>query len=89
MLIATINLIPAGFARWPFDFMDAGPPIYFGLSDLFLLALAGWDFATRRRLHPVTLWAGLATIAGATAQPRGSGTGPWLAFARWLVGSPG
>jgi hypothetical protein len=88
MILATVNLLAAAFARWPFAFIDGGPPVYFGLSDLFILALAGWDFATRRRLHPVTLWAGLAIIVSQILSLAVSGTGPWLAFARWLVGAP-
>jgi hypothetical protein len=89
MLLATVNVLAPGFARWPFAFIDGGPPVYFGLSDLFILALAAWDFSTRRRLHPVTLWAGLAIMVSQALSLLISGTGPWLAFAGWLVGLPG
>jgi len=89
MLLATVNLLSAAFARWPFEFAKGGPPVYFGLSDLFIVALVIWDLSTRRRLHPVTLWAGLATIVSQPLCLAVSGTGPWLAFAHWLVGSPG
>ena len=89
MLLATVNLLAAAFARWPFDFAKGGPPVYFGLSDLFIVALVIWDLSTRRRLHPVTLWAGLATVVSQPLCLAVSGTGPWLAFAHWLVGSPG
>jgi hypothetical protein len=89
MLLATVNLLSAGFARWPFDFAKGGPPVYFALSDLFILALVAWDFSSRGRLHPVTLWAGLATIVAQPLSLMVSGTEPWLAFARWLVGVPG
>jgi len=89
MILATVNLLAAAFARWPFAFIDGGPPVYFGLSDLFILALAAWDFSTRRRLHPVTLWAGLAIIVSQLLSLAVSGTAPWLAFAGWLVGPPG
>jgi hypothetical protein len=89
MLLATVNLLAAAFSRWPFEFAKGGPPVFFGLSDLFILALVIWDLSTRRRLHPVTLWAGLATIVSQPLSLAVSGTGPWLAFAHWLVGSPG
>ena len=89
MLLATVNLLAAAFARWPFEFAKGGPPVYFALSDLFILALAAWDFSTRRRLHPVTLWAGLAIIVSQPLSLAVSGTAPWLAFAGWLVGPPG
>ena len=89
MILATVNLLAAAFARWPFAFIDGGPPVYFGLSDLFILALAAWDFSTRRRLHPVTLWAGLAIVVSQFLSLAVSGTAQWLAFAGWLVGPPG
>jgi hypothetical protein len=33
------------------------------LTDLFLVALAAHDVRTRQRLHPATLWGGLAIVA--------------------------
>ena len=89
MLLATVNLLAAAFARWPFEFAKGGPPVYFALSDLFIVALVAWDFSSRGRLHPVTLWAGLATIVAQPLTLMVAGTEPWLAFARWLVGVPG
>ena len=62
MLLASVNLLAAGIARWPFAMMQAGPPMYFGLSDLFIVALVVWDLASRGRVHPVTLWGGLAIV---------------------------
>jgi hypothetical protein len=49
MLLATINLLTAAIARWPV--LQAGPLAFFGLTDLFIVALAVWDFRTRGRLH--------------------------------------
>jgi hypothetical protein len=63
-----------------------GPPAFFGLTDLFVVALAIWDLRTSGRLHPVTLWGGLATIVLQPLQLVVSGTGSWLAFARWATG---
>src|SRR5947209_5777649 len=57
MLLATINLITAAIARWPGIF-SAGPLAFFGLTDLFIVAIGVWDFRTRGRLHPATLWGG-------------------------------
>jgi hypothetical protein len=89
MLLATVNLLAAAFARWPLGVATGGPPMYFGMSDLFILALAAWDFSTRRRLHPVTLWAGLAIILSQPLTLVVGSSAQWLAFARWLVGMPG
>ncbi len=86
MFLATVNLLAAGIARWPFAMMQAGPPMYFGLADLFIVALIGWDLASRGRVHPVTLWGGLAILVSQPLRLVLSGTEGWLAFARWAVG---
>ena len=86
MMLASVNLLAAGIARWPFAMMQAGPPMFFGLSDLFIVALVAWDLASRGRLHPVTLWGGLAIVVSQPLRLVLSGTGAWLAFAGWAVG---
>ena len=86
MLLASVNLLAAGIARWPFAMMAGGPPVYFGLEDLFIVALAAWDFRSRGRLHPATLWGGLAIIVSQPLRLVLSGTTAWLAFAGWAVG---
>jgi hypothetical protein len=86
MLLASVNLLAAGIARWPFAMMAGGPPVYFGLEDLFIVALAAWDFRSRGRLHPATLWGGLAIIVSQPLRLVLSGTAVWLSFARWAVG---
>ncbi len=85
MLLATVNLVTAAFARWPGVF-NFGPLAFFGLTDLFLVALAIWDFRTRGRLHPVTLWGGLLIIVSQPLRLAVSGTEGWLTFARWATG---
>lgn len=85
MLLATVNLLTAAIARWPGVFAG-GPLAFFGLTDLFIVALAVWDFRTRGRLHPVTLWAGLALIVSQPLRLVVSGTEGWQAFARWATG---
>lgn len=84
MLLATVNLATAAIARWPGVF-NFGPPAFFGLTDLFVVALAIWDFRTRGRLHPVTLWGGLLIIVSQPLRLVVSGTESWLAFARWAT----
>jgi hypothetical protein len=84
-LLATINLVTAAVARWPVV-SDGGPLAGFGMTDLFVVALAIWDFRTRGRLHPVTLWGGLLIIVSQPLRFFVSDTGLWLAFARWATG---
>jgi hypothetical protein len=85
MLLATVNLMTAAIARWPM-IGALGPPAYFGLTDLFIVALAVWDFRTRGRLHPVTLWGGLLILISQPLRLIVSGTAAWLAFAQFATG---
>ena len=85
MLLATINLVTAAIARWP-GVQGLGPLAFFGLTDLFVIALAIWDFRSRGRLHPVTLWGGLLMIVSQPLRLVVSDTQGWLAFARWATG---
>jgi hypothetical protein len=66
-----------------------GPLAFFGLTDLYLVPLVIWDLMTRRRLHPATLWGGLALVLSQPLRLVLSGTDGWLAFARGLTGLPG
>jgi hypothetical protein len=89
LVLASVNLLNAGVARWPFAFIAAGPVPSLVITDLFILALAAWDLASRGRLHPVTLWGGLAIVASQPLRVVVSGTEAWLSFARWAVGLVG
>jgi hypothetical protein len=86
MLIASISILTAAIARWPFEIMKAGPPAFLGITDLFLVPIVAWDLATRRRVHPATLWAGLALLLSQPLRLWVSGTDAWMTFARWATG---
>lgn len=85
MLLATLNLITAAIARWPVV-SALGPLAYFGITDLFVVALAVWDFRSRGRLHPVTIWGGALLIISQPLRLIVSGTDGWLMFAQWATG---
>jgi len=85
MLLATVNLVPAAIARWP-GVLPLGPLAFFGLTDLFVIALAIWDFRARGRLYPVTLWGGLLIIVSQPLRLAVSSTQGWVVFARWATG---
>ena len=84
MLLGTIELLPAGFGRWPILF-NAGPLGFLGLPDLFIVATAIYDRATTGRVHPATLWGGLFLIASQVLRVVVGNTATWQAFARWFV----
>ena len=85
ILIASISLTSAAFARW-LVVGAAGPLGFFGAVDLFLVALALWDFKSRGRLHPVTKWAGAIVVLSQPLRLALGGTALWIGFAGWVVG---
>ena len=84
MTLATIALTSAPIARLAFV-RPGGPPAFFGLTDLFIVAMLVHDLATRRKVHPATIWGGLAIVASQPLRLMISGTPAWLAFAGWLT----
>lgn len=85
MLLASMNLMPAAIARWPLV-SSLGPPAFFGITDLLVVGLAAWDLRSRGRVHPVTLWGGLALVLSQPLRLALSGTEAWLGVARALTG---
>lgn len=84
MTLGTIALTSAPIARLPFV-RPLGPPGFFGLTDLFIVAMLVYDLATRRKVHPATIWGGLVILASQPLRLMISGTPAWLAFAGWLT----
>jgi hypothetical protein len=84
MLIATMELTPAGFGRWPV-LVPYGPLGFFGVNDAFLLAVAAYDWRTRGRVHPATIWGGLFLVGSQVLRIMAGGTGAWQNFGRWLI----
>ena len=85
MTLAMISLLAAPIARMTFLPLPPGPPTFFGLADLFIVALLVFDLTTRGKVHPATIWGGLLIVASQPLRLIISGTGPWLAFATWLT----
>ena len=84
MTLATIALLSAPIARLSFV-RQAGPPGFFGLTDLFIVAMLVYDVVTTRKVHPATIWGGLVIVASQPLRLMISGTPAWLAFAGWLT----
>ena len=92
MLLASLSIISAAVIRWPFDSMFLPSPVPgYAVSDLaalaFLLPLLAWDLTTLKRVHPATLYGGLALIAIVPIIGFVSQTAAWYAFGDWVVGS--
>jgi energy-converting hydrogenase Eha subunit A len=84
VLIATAELVLAAVARWP-GVAALGPPGFFTITDLFVVAIAIYDYSTRGRIHPATLWGGLFFIASQPLRLVIGFSPPWLAFCAWLA----
>ena len=84
MLLAMLAVITAAIARLP-GVLPLGPPAFFGLTDLFLIAGIGWDKWTRGRVHPAYIWGGLFLVLSQPLRLVVSGTDTWLKIATWLT----
>jgi hypothetical protein len=85
MTLSMITLLAAPIARMSFLPLPPGPPTFFGLADLFIVAMLVYDLSTRRKIHPATIWGGLLIVASQPLRLMISGTPAWLAFAGWLT----
>jgi hypothetical protein len=85
MTLAMISLLAAPIARIHFPLLPPGPPTFFGLADLFIVALLIYDLVTRRKVHPATMWGGLLVVASQPLRLVIAGTPTWMAFAGWLT----
>lgn len=84
MLLAYISLSTAAIARLP-GVLALGPPVFFGLSFLFVVTGIVYDLISRRRVHPAYLWGGGWILLSVPLRLMVSTTAVWTAFARWAT----
>jgi hypothetical protein len=92
ILLATSAFIMGGVNRWIDFFFDIGfdshwdyLPRYLG-ADLFILALAVYDWRSLGRLHPATIIGAIVIIAPQVLHPFIVESGPYMALTYWLAG---
>jgi hypothetical protein len=86
MLLAAIAMLPAAIGRAIGRLLGAAhPAVFFGAVVFFLLAIVIYDRRRLGRVHPVTLWGGLALMLSFPARLALAKTDLWLAFAAWLI----
>ena len=86
MLLGAAVLLAAAVSRIPLNFIATGGPlVFFGLTNLFLVAFVVVDTIKHRKLHPVFLWGTLVFIIFQLRLLL-AGTNAWMHFAAWLVG---
>jgi hypothetical protein len=86
MLLGTIAIAEGSVSRIPIDAISSSPQAVFWLTAAFVIPMVAWDFASRRRIHPATLWGGLMMALQGPVRDFVATTGPWLAFATWATG---
>lgn len=84
MLLAYVSIITAAVARIP-GLLPLGPPVFFGLSLLFLAAGVVHDWVSRKHVHRVYLWGGALLVASIPARLLLAKTGAWRALAEGLT----
>jgi hypothetical protein len=82
VLLATLDLMTAAVARLPGVTTPLG---FFGITDLFWVAMLVYDFKTLGRAHAATLWGGAILIGSQVGRVLLMDTSAWLSFAQWLV----
>jgi hypothetical protein len=85
MLLAYISIITAAIARLP-GVLPLGPPAFFGLSLLFVVAGTIYDFVSRGRVHKVYLWGGAILVVSVPLRLAIANTSAWQSFAKLLTG---
>jgi hypothetical protein len=84
ILIATLGLLVAAIARWPFALVHKRAEIAAPFSYIFLVFMVAYDLWSTRKIHRATLWAGAFLISvEQLALPIGR-TVAWHAFATWV-----
>ncbi len=85
LYLATTALMVAAIARLPMAFSARNSRVDGLLSDLFLLALIAYDLWSARKIHRVTLWAGLVLVVIQQIRIPLGQTPAWHSFANWVI----
>jgi hypothetical protein len=86
MALATIAMLPPAIGRATITlFGVANPALFFGITGLFVVAIVIYDHKSRGRVHPVTVWGGLALMLSFPGRLALGKTALWMSFAAWLI----
>jgi hypothetical protein len=84
ILIATITLLDAAFARWPFSHTWWNLHIAQACSYPLLLSIIAFDLWSTRKIHPATLWPSISLVLLQQLRFPLGRTAVWQAFAAWM-----
>ncbi|HEY5068298.1 MAG TPA: hypothetical protein VII37_00880 [Candidatus Acidoferrum sp.] len=83
IIIATVALMIAAIARWPFPLLLGNPLAAALVSYLFLLMLMAYDLWSTHKIHRATIWASAFLIFVQQVRFPIAQTAAWHAFATW------
>ena len=84
MLLAYVCIVTAAIGRLP-GVLTLGPPVFFGLSLLFVLAGVIYDRTSRADVHPVYTWGGTMLVLSVPLRLLVSKSEAWRQVAHWIV----
>lgn len=85
ILLATMVIAEAGIFRWPVRWIHEVSHGVTLITYSFLLLLVAYDFYSRRKIHPTTLWGGLFLILYEETQSLIGHSRAWHAVALWIL----
>jgi hypothetical protein len=87
IVLASVAMLAPAFARFPTEAIGlSGPPVFFALTDLVILACIAYDTVKNRRLHPAFIGGLVFIVVVQFGRLALSQTAAWTQFATWLVG---
>ncbi len=86
ILIASITLVDAATGRYPLTKITELPYLNNVFTQFYTVLIAAFDFWYLKRIHRVTFIAGTFSIVMLLVAIPLGGTGPWMAFASWMLG---
>ena len=86
MIVATIAILPAALARWPWPLIAHQPPRFFAATDVLLIGIIAFDYVRTHRLSPAYLWGGLVLVASHPLRLMLADTQAWQTLAHWITG---
>lgn len=85
ILLATLVIGEAGIFRWPMHWIHEISHGVTMVTYFFLLLIVGYDFFSRRQIHPATLWGGLFLIVYEETQSLIGHSQAWHSVASWIL----
>lgn len=82
--VATVGLLIAAIARWPWSLVHRNAPMAAIVSYSFLLLLIAYDLWSTRKVHRATIWASAILIFIQQIRLPIGKTAAWHSFAAWV-----